>query len=133
MEKYDEIVNILKKKGYKLTPQRIEIIRLLTSLSGEHPTLDSLLKKVKETIPTMSISTLYSTILKLEELGVIKTVYIQGKIRVELNNYPHINVIESKTGKITDVTKDDLINEIKRLLSKMGKDTDDFIVNIIIY
>ena len=51
----DEIVNLLRSKKLKVTPQRIIITRLL--LSGGHYTIDQVLNEVKKVDPSISIST----------------------------------------------------------------------------
>lgn len=132
MEKLEEVVDLLRRKGYKLTPQRLEVIKALINLSGSHPTLDVLLKNVKKNVPTMSISTLYSTVLKLQELGVIKTVFIQGKIRVESNLKPHVNIVDPKTGKIEDILDEEIVKRIKSILKEKGYPSKNFIANIIL-
>ena len=69
---FDKIVNEIKKRGHKLTPQRLEIIRLLIKKGEYHPSLNEVYEEVKEKLFTVSFSTLYNTIKILEELGVIK-------------------------------------------------------------
>ena len=128
----NEVIELLRKNRYKLTPQRLEIVRALVELSELHPSLDLLLRRVKERIPTISVSTLYSTILKLEELGVIKTIFIQGKMRIESRLAPHINIVDAKTGVIKDVVDEELISLIRKRLRSMKYSGENFVINLIL-
>jgi Fur family peroxide stress response transcriptional regulator len=53
-------------KGYRLTPQRVEVINLVMEklAKKEHPTFNDILTEVKQKMPSISASTVYS-ILKL--------------------------------------------------------------------
>ena len=127
----DKILFMLKKEGLKITPQRIEIVKTLLELRDQHPSLKELYEKVKEKIPTISFSTLYSTIKKLEELGLIKLFDLLGETRIELNKKPHINLIHVNKGTIIDITDDKLLNLLRE---KLGIDKDSFIlINVLIY
>ncbi len=50
-----KLINGLRQKGYKLTPQRIEIIDLL-SKEPTHPGAMDILKKVRKKAPQVSMS-----------------------------------------------------------------------------
>ena len=61
----------LKKKGYKLTPQRRSIVDTIIENEGQHLTAEEIYDKVKKDCPEIGLATVYRTILVLEELGVI--------------------------------------------------------------
>ncbi len=126
-----EILDMLKNKGMKITPQRIEIVKTLLELRDHHPSLKELYEEVKKKVPTISFSTLYSTIKKLEELGLVKLFDLLGETRIELNKKPHVNLIYIDKGLITDVVDDNLLDLLRK---KLGVGEDSFVlVNVLVY
>ena len=61
----------LKKKGYKLTPQRRAIVDVIIEKEGEHLTAEEIYDEVKKVCPDIGLATVYRTVLLLEEVGVI--------------------------------------------------------------
>ena len=61
----------LKKKGYKLTPQRRSIVDTIINNEGKHLTAEEIYDEVKRDCPEIGLATVYRTILLLEELNVI--------------------------------------------------------------
>ncbi len=127
----DGLLKTLKSKGMKITPQRIEILRTLMELKDRHPSLNELYERVRERIPTLSFSTLYSTIRRLEELGFIKLFDLLGETRIEVNMRPHINIIELDEGVVRDLNDDELVEVIVEKLAL--KDKGDVLVNVLVY
>jgi len=66
-----QIVEILRKSGYKLTPQRRMTIDALLAKGNEHFSVDELYRQVKEESPEVGMSTIYRTVQILEEMGII--------------------------------------------------------------
>ncbi|MHA1223105.1 MAG: Fur family transcriptional regulator [Candidatus Heimdallarchaeaceae archaeon] len=127
------ILDLLKKKGYKLTPQRIEIVKILQQEEKTHPSLNHLYSLVKERLTTVSFSTLYNTISTLEEMGLIRLFTLQGETRVELNDTEHINIIDSSTGRIVDIEDKELVGQIKEKTKFDKKKYKTFLINILLY
>ena len=65
------LISRLKDKGYKLTPQRREIVRLLSS-SRSHPAAMEILRKVRKIVPKISMSTVYYTLDMMKKEGLIR-------------------------------------------------------------
>ena len=61
----------LKKKGYKLTPQRRAIVDTIVDNEGKHLTAEEIYDEVKINCPEIGLATVYRTILLLEEIGVV--------------------------------------------------------------
>lgn len=127
-----EMIQQLKNKGLKLTPQRVEIVRTLYDTMGDHPSLNSLHDSIRKRMPTVSFSTLYNTISTLEKVGLIRLFDLRGETRIEMNMAGHLNIIHSDTGDIVDVGDEDIV---KRILSELDDDIDDenALVNVILY
>lgn len=121
----EKAFEVLREKGYKLTPQRLKLIEVLGEIGSEHPSLNTLLKRIREDFPTVSFSTLYSNLLTLKELGLVELFSVGGETRVEINTEPHINLIEDE--RIIDVNDPEIIEALKR---KLGKEVK--LVNVLV-
>ena len=129
----DEIIKELKKRGYKLTPQRIAIVKKLIERAHEHPSLKAILKDVQKELGTTSFSTLYTTALKLQELGVIRLFDFAGSTHIEANLSPHINMIDVTKGKIIDVEDPEIINLLIKRLKLENVKKENLLINVFIY
>jgi Fur family peroxide stress response transcriptional regulator len=58
--------------GVKLTHQRLEVFREVAA-SLEHPDADTLFRRVRRRVPTVSLDTVYRTLWLLNDLGLIGT------------------------------------------------------------
>jgi len=128
MEDYEKMVEKLRSKGQRLTPQRLEIIKAIAKYEDKHPSLSDLMNDVKKVLPTVSFSTLYNTMMKFEEIGLVHLFSINGETRIETKIKPHINLIDRKSGKIEDIDDTKLLELIKKKIK-----SNDIIVNIIVY
>ena len=59
---------LCRKKGLKVTPQRIAIYRELVK-TDEHPSAEMLYDKVRRVLPNVSLDTVNRTLLTLSEIG----------------------------------------------------------------
>ena len=100
------LISSLQDKGYKLTPQRREIIRLL-SRDMSHPGAIDILRKVRKTVPRISMSTVYYTLDMLNKEGLIQELeFYDTDNRYDINVSDHINLVCTTCGKIADFMSD---------------------------
>ncbi len=125
---HDRALGELKKRGKRLTPQRLEIIRAIFMLSEKHPSLKDIVKAVKRELPTTSISTIYNTIMELEEIGLLTIFEFNREIRIEPNSRPHLNIIDPE-GRIYDIEDEELV---KIIADKLNLKSEDFLVNVLL-
>jgi Fe2+ or Zn2+ uptake regulation protein len=93
----------LREKGYKLTPQRKAIIDLLAK-DMSHPGAADILKKIRKTVPQVSMSTVYYTLEILKKEGLIQELeFYDRDNRYDVNVMNHINLICKKCGRIEDL------------------------------
>lgn len=98
------LISSLQDKEYKLTPQRREIIRLL-SRDLSHPGAMEILRKIRKIIPRISMSTVYYNLDMMKKEGLIRELeYYDKDNRYEINISDHINLVCTRCGKITDFT-----------------------------
>jgi Fur family peroxide stress response transcriptional regulator len=97
------IIEALRKKGYKATPQRVAICRLALK-SRDHPSALRIYGEVKEFQPTVSLATVYKTLQILTELGLVQELdFPQSQARFDSYVGPHINLVCLRCGSITDM------------------------------
>jgi Fur family peroxide stress response transcriptional regulator len=63
----EEMISRLKERGFRLTPQRLAVVEILSVSSG-HPSVERIYEEVKRRFPTTSLATVYKTVSVLKEL-----------------------------------------------------------------
>jgi Fur family peroxide stress response transcriptional regulator len=77
--------------------------------TGEHPDVETLFKRVREKMPTVSHDTVYRTLASLEKIGLISRVDpAGGRTRYDANCDKHHHFVCRKCGSITDIYFDEL-------------------------
>lgn len=89
--KEDYAVEQFRKKGYKITPQRQEIIKVFMSNKSNQPlSAEEVHQKVVEKYANIGMDTVYRNLNVLLELQIIsKLDFREGKSRYELNSGKH--------------------------------------------
>lgn len=91
-----------KAGGVKLTPQRLEIFREIAA-SEEHPSAETIFRAVQERMPTVSLDTVYRTLWRLEELGLVATLGPPSDaVRFDANLAPHHHYVCVRCGLVRD-------------------------------
>ena len=94
--------NACKNAGLKLTHQRLEIYREL-AIASDHPAAETIHKRLKERMPTISLDTIYRTLTTLENHGLIRKVQTaESQARFEAEIIQHHHLICDKCKKIVD-------------------------------
>ena len=97
-----KLITSLWEKRYKITPQRLEIIKLL-SRDRSHPGATDILKRIRKTLPQISVSTVYYTLEMLKNEGLLRELeFYDCDNRYDVTIEDHINLICKKCGKIED-------------------------------
>lgn len=122
----NEMVKKLKTREYRLTPQRLAILRILAESKG-HPTVEKIHQQVRITFPTTSLATVYKTVTLLKELGEVLELGFAGESsRYDGNKpYPHPHVVCMKCHTIIDPELD----SFKHLTREITKETGYDILN----
>ena len=68
---------LLREKGYRLTPQRELVLDAVNQLG--HATPDEVLAKVRESSAAVNISTVYRSLELLEEVGLVRHTHISDR------------------------------------------------------
>ncbi|MQL55729.1 Fur family transcriptional regulator [Acidianus ambivalens] len=106
-------VEILRKKGLKVTPQRLAVLKLLSR--GGHYSGEQIFEELKKNEPSISLSTVYNALEALESAGIINSFEANGITWYEMRRNPHVNVICEDKNEIIDVdiNIDDIIQQLK--------------------
>jgi Fur family peroxide stress response transcriptional regulator len=114
----DTMINKLKERDFRITPQRLAVLKILAESKG-HPSVEDIFKQVKPNFPTTSLATIYKTVNLLKKIGeVVELDFSEESNRYDGNKpYPHPHLICTKCKTIMDpdmATFEDLSKELAR-------------------
>lgn len=99
------IIDKLRQNGYKITPQRQEILKTLQTVPGPQ-SVEDIHRQITGRYPNMSLDTVYRNIAVLQDLGIVSKLNFQdGKNRFEINyaDKHHHHLVCLKCGVIEAV------------------------------
>lgn len=100
--RFHELLALLKERDYRLTPQRVELVRLIAASDG-HPGAAQLYAKIKAGFPTMSQATVYKTLALLKEMNQVLEIDLHDDSHYDGNRpQPHPHLVCEKCGQILD-------------------------------
>lgn len=100
--RFQEMIALLKGRGFRLTPQRMELVRLIAASEG-HPSTTQLYAKIKPQFPTMSLATVYKTLALLKEMNQVFEIDLRDDSHYDGNRpQPHPHLICIKCNQIVD-------------------------------
>ena len=100
--RFTELITALKERDYRLTPQRIELVRLIATSEG-HPSAAQLYARIKAQFPTMSQATVYKTLALLKEMNQVIEINLHDDSHYDGNRpQPHPHLICLKCNRIID-------------------------------
>jgi len=118
--RFDELISVLKAKGYRMTPQRLELIRIIAASNG-HPSAAQIYETIKHQFPTMSQATVYNTLALLKDMNQILEIDLHGDSHYDGNrSEPHPHIICIECNQIVDGDFDLDVEMIKRLEETSG-------------
>lgn len=99
----DIIVQTLKSRGIRVTPQRFAVYANLLS-RADHPTVEQILSELNQDLPISSKATIYSSLQALQEVGLVREVLLEeGVSRYDANVDPHHHFRCHQCGAIEDL------------------------------
>jgi Fur family transcriptional regulator, peroxide stress response regulator len=103
MISFEETIQKLRSEGFKLTPQRLAVIRYMLG-NTEHPSALKIHKELRRRYPTLSFSTVYNTLSMLEKIDEVQSLHIfDGFLNYDPNTNPHIHCCCKSCGNIYDI------------------------------
>jgi len=125
----DRIVQTLKSKGLRVTPQRFAVYANLLART-DHPTAEQILNDLNQNAPTSSQATVYISLQTLRDAGLVREVLLeQGVCRYDANVIPHHHFRCQCCGEIEDIAWNQLQGiELQRL--RPGLKADGYEVTV---
>jgi Fur family peroxide stress response transcriptional regulator len=118
--RFNELIAALKERDFRLTPQRVELVRLIAASEG-HPNASQLYAKIKDRFPTMSPATVYKTLALLKEMNQVLEIDLRDDSHYDGNRPdPHPHLICTRCNKIVDGTLELDPSAIRRLEAESG-------------
>ena len=103
------LIALLRQAGLQPTPQRLAVARYVLATTS-HPTAEQVLEKARRECPTLSRATVYNTLARLSERGLVRSQAIkEGAVVFDARVQKHHHFIDEATGKIHDVPWDALV------------------------
>lgn len=97
------IVQTLKSKGLRVTPQRFAVYANLLS-RADHPTVEQILTDLNKDFPVSSQATIYSSLQALQQVGLVREVLLEeGVSRYDAHVEPHHHFCCRLCGAIEDI------------------------------
>ncbi len=115
----EDLVNALRARGMRVTPQRVVLHRALRELD-RHVTADELLDAVGERLPNVSLPTIYATLELFEQLGMVRRVQRAGTTLFDPRTDDHHHLVCSECGSIEDLDSDLDIAALDRAARRHG-------------
>jgi len=97
-ENLEAFCNCCRRQRLKITPQRIEVYKALVG-SSEHPSAEAVYKRVKQSLPSISLDTVNRTLNTLSDIGAAFVVPGSGDAKRfdgNLANHQHFKCIKCK-------------------------------------
>jgi Fur family peroxide stress response transcriptional regulator len=100
--RFDELITALREREFRLTPQRVELVRLIAASDG-HPSAAQLYSKINTQFPTMSQATVYKTLALLKEMNQVLEIDLREDRHYDgIRPHPHPHLICMQCNKIMD-------------------------------
>ena len=107
-QRISEFPDMCRKAGLKATHQRMEIYRVLAE-TDKHPDAERIYTVVRESLPSISLDTVYRTLRTLEEKGIVILVDSLGdRARFDANLERHHHFVCRLCGAVQDIFSTDL-------------------------
>lgn len=104
----DTITEQLRARGYRLTPQRLVILRILNDADG-HLSPGEICRRAQQLLPGLTEPTVYRTLNFLTEQNQVIAAHIgSGQLVYELGGHNHHHLICRKCGHSHEVEHDSL-------------------------
>lgn len=106
MRPVEELCDVLREKGLKVTPQRRVIFETLQG-NAHHPTVEDIYCRVQEVMPDISLATVYHTLKDLVEMGEVMELDLgEGKSRYDPCTDQHYHLVCLGCRRVLDIMHD---------------------------
>ncbi|QDG49904.1 transcriptional repressor [Persicimonas caeni] len=119
----------LKSAGYRLTPQRKAILELFDG-EPEHMTPQQIFGRLEDTVPSLSLATVYNTLELFEDVGIVARINAHdGQTYFDPTVEPHHHAVCDHCGEIFDVQlESDSLQQLITTSRTLHADDTEFVV-----
>ncbi len=124
-----EFVTICREHGLKVTQQRLEIYRALLEIGG-HPSVETVHRRLRDSMPTLSLDTVYRTLTTFEKLGLVRRVEtVTREARFEIRSEPHHHFFCERCGQLIDFPWESFDRmDLPRAVDSLGRISERHVV-----
>lgn len=116
-----DILAKLGERGLVASAQRVAVYQVITS-SQQHLTAEELHRTLRDSLPTLSLATVYNNLSALADAGLIEKLDLQDGARFGRVPEPHVNLACRSCGEVTDaLIGDDAIRDLVERASSSGQ------------
>jgi len=121
MEKDKSLPQTLRDQGYRLTPQRLMVLKAIEE-SPDHVSAEEIHAKARLQYPYLNISTVYRTLDLLKEKGLVAETDLGGGrfLYHPVGKAQHHHLVCRKCGSVRDIDIDALDELRKELKNRYG-------------
>jgi len=111
----------LRQRGYRITPQREMIVRVIAH-SGRHMTAEEVLEAVQEQTSAVNLATVYRTLDLLVEEGLASRADLGGGrvVYATARHGPHVHLVCRHCGRVIDADVSDFEPLFAHIRGKYG-------------
>ncbi len=115
---------LLRDKGYRLTPQRELVLKAVEDLG--HGTPDEVLTKLRESSSAINISTVHRTLELLEELGLVRHTHLTDRAPTyhSTTTPAHVHLVCRGCGAVIEAEPEVFADTLARLDKEHGFEVD---------
>jgi len=125
------VIERLRENRLRLTPQRLELLRILEEYGRNHPSFSEIYEIFRSRHATVSQSTVLKNLATFEELRLLRSFSYLGETRYELNPIPHVNLVSSN-GTIVDIGGEDVRRLLKQLVDVINEKTGNDVKHLLV-
>ncbi len=116
-----ENIDILRNAGLRVTHQRVAILAILAAAT-DHPNADDIYAKARVLDDTVSVATVYRTLVLLEEAGLIRKLsFDDAPARFEMTPQgDHDHLVDVDTGELIEIPGDEITRLRAAIVANMG-------------
>jgi len=104
----ESLLNLLKKKKMKATPQRLAMLKVIAKAG--HICVDDIYLKIKNDFPSLSLATVYKNVNSMKEAEILYEIHTQdSKSMFEIKKQAHAHFVCQVCGNVEDreINEDD--------------------------
>ncbi len=104
MRSLSHTLDILRSSGIRITPQRLAVYESIAVL--DHPAADDIYENLRGVYPAMSVATVYNTVERLVQEGLVHVIAINGKRRYDFRLEHHDHLLCQQCHRLEDFPDD---------------------------